>query len=136
MCTCTAIFSVLYIAATRDRRRKKAERYAELLKPLDVHPAQSEDAFASQLLEMAEVKLLELERQASKLAEEQDQEDQQQLSLFVLPKGNQDDKETTLPLEIAQMLERLRSIDPMNITGSESIRILEEMKHAAERNKA
>ena len=90
----------------------------------------------SQLLEMAEVKLLELERQASKLAEEQDQEDQQQLSLFVLPKGNQDDKETTLPLEIAQMLERLRSIDPMNITGSESIRILEEMKHAAERNKA
>jgi uncharacterized protein YPO0396 len=39
--------------AERDRRRKKAERYAELLKPLDVHPAQSEDAFASQLLEMA-----------------------------------------------------------------------------------
>jgi len=37
----------------RDRRRKKAERYAELLQTLDVHPAQSEDAFASQMLEMA-----------------------------------------------------------------------------------
>lgn len=37
----------------RDRRRKKAERYAELLKTLDVLPAQNEDAFASQMQEMA-----------------------------------------------------------------------------------